>query len=126
MFVSAKRCHLTGKGIRASFSTKASLDAKLNFVRFRLEGETGRASNDPVFVVGVYCDTEKIGESFGPSLKVAENRACQDALLRYFCLEEETALLRNLPGSTAAKDLRPFPIYDSPAPARNSPRLFKK
>lgn len=50
----------------------------------RLLSETGRASSSPVFVVGVFSDKNKLGEGFGSSLKMAEFRACQDALTRYY------------------------------------------
>ncbi|KAI0295394.1 ribonuclease III domain-containing protein [Multifurca ochricompacta] len=50
----------------------------------RLLKETGRFSNSPVFVVGVYSGTEELGEGFGSSLKMAEYRAAEDALHRTF------------------------------------------
>ncbi|KAF9179461.1 hypothetical protein BGZ51_004244 [Haplosporangium sp. Z 767] len=53
----------------------------------RLESETGRKSKAPVFIVGVYSGTEKMGEGFGYSLKMAEFRANKDALTKYY-LEE--------------------------------------
>jgi len=40
----------------------------------RLLSETGRFSNSPVFVVGIYSGTDKLGEGFGASLKMAEYR----------------------------------------------------
>jgi large subunit ribosomal protein L44 len=43
-------------------------------VAFRLLKETGRFSNSPVFVVGVYSGAEQLGEGFGSSLKMAEYR----------------------------------------------------
>jgi dsRNA-specific ribonuclease len=36
--------------------------------------ETGRQSHAPVFIVGMYSGFEKIGEGYGSSLKMAENR----------------------------------------------------
>ncbi|KAG0268598.1 hypothetical protein BGZ95_002399 [Linnemannia exigua] len=54
----------------------------------RLMSETGRQSKAPVFIVGVYSGTEKIGEGFGSSLKMAEFRANKDALTKYY-LEEQ-------------------------------------
>ncbi|KAG0288533.1 hypothetical protein BGZ98_004226, partial [Dissophora globulifera] len=54
----------------------------------RLMAETGRQSKAPVFIVGVYSGTEKIGEGFGSSLKMAETRANKDALTKYY-LEEQ-------------------------------------
>ena len=38
----------------------------------RLLKESGRTSSTPVFIVGIYSGTEKIGESYGSSLKMAE------------------------------------------------------
>ena len=40
----------------------------------RLLKETGRFSNSPVYVVGVYSGADKLGEGFGSSLKMAEFR----------------------------------------------------
>ncbi|KAF9275246.1 ribonuclease III domain-containing protein [Linnemannia elongata] len=54
----------------------------------RLMSETGRHSKAPVFIVGVYSGTEKMGEGFGSSLKMAEFRANKDALTKYY-LEEQ-------------------------------------
>ncbi|KAI8986043.1 ribonuclease III domain-containing protein [Pilobolus umbonatus] len=59
----------------------------------RLVSETGRASSSPVFVVGVFSGTEKLGEGFGSSLKMAEFRACQDALTKHFGREEKNFTL---------------------------------
>ncbi|KAF8932986.1 ribonuclease III domain-containing protein [Dissophora ornata] len=53
----------------------------------RLMAETGRQSKAPVFIVGVYSGTEKIGEGFGSSLKMAEFRASMDALTKYYMEE---------------------------------------
>ncbi|CAG8578494.1 8695_t:CDS:2 [Racocetra fulgida] len=39
-----------------------------------LKSETGRLSYAPAFVVGVYSDTEQLGEGFGSSIKMAEFR----------------------------------------------------
>ncbi|EGF78137.1 hypothetical protein BATDEDRAFT_37305 [Batrachochytrium dendrobatidis JAM81] len=50
----------------------------------RLLGETGRLSSRSVFLVGVYCGIEKIGEGYGSSIKMAEQRACIDALSKHF------------------------------------------
>ncbi|EJU04862.1 hypothetical protein DACRYDRAFT_104754 [Dacryopinax primogenitus] len=50
----------------------------------RLLSESGRRTATPVFVVGVYSGATKIGESFGSSLKMAEYRACEDALWRLY------------------------------------------
>lgn len=54
----------------------------------RLEGETGRQSTSPMYIVGVYCGVDKLGEgmthlciawlanfvAFGPSISTAETR----------------------------------------------------
>ena len=40
----------------------------------RLLKETGRLSNSPTFVVGIYSGRDKLGEGFGSSLKMAEFR----------------------------------------------------
>lgn len=40
----------------------------------RLLKETGRFTNSPVFVVGVFSGADKLGEGFGSSLKMAEFR----------------------------------------------------
>lgn len=40
----------------------------------RLLKETGRLSNSPMFVVGIYSGADKLGEGFGTSLKMAEYR----------------------------------------------------
>ncbi|KAI5834819.1 ribonuclease III [Schizophyllum commune Tattone D] len=50
----------------------------------RLLKETGRFSNSPVYLVGVFSGEEQIGEGFGSSLKMAEYRAAEDALLRVY------------------------------------------
>ncbi|EAU90353.1 60S ribosomal protein L3 [Coprinopsis cinerea okayama7 len=50
----------------------------------RLLKETGRFSNTPVFVVGIFSGADQIGEGFGSSLKMAEFRAAEDALQRVF------------------------------------------
>ncbi|ORE03615.1 ribonuclease III [Rhizopus microsporus var. microsporus] len=43
----------------------------------RLLSETGRHSSAPVFVVGVFSETEKLGEGFGSSIKMAEFRVSE-------------------------------------------------
>ncbi|KAF7731667.1 hypothetical protein EC973_008837 [Apophysomyces ossiformis] len=59
----------------------------------RTLSETGRLSNAPVFVVGVFSGQEKLGEGFGSSLKMAEYRACQDALYKHYGKEEKDFML---------------------------------
>ncbi|CAO3624356.1 unnamed protein product [Cunninghamella echinulata] len=55
----------------------------------RLLSETGRHSSSPVFVIGVFSGQEKLGEGFGSSKKMAEYRACRDALINYYAQEEK-------------------------------------
>jgi hypothetical protein len=43
---------------------------------YRLLKETGRYSNSPMFVVGIFSGPDKLGEGFGSSLKMAEYRVC--------------------------------------------------
>ncbi|KAI6041922.1 ribonuclease III domain-containing protein [Pisolithus marmoratus] len=65
----------------------------------RLLKETGRFSNSPIFVVGIYTGADKLGEGFGSSLKMAEYRAAEDALHRLYLTRTPTHLL-TLPSST--------------------------
>ncbi|KAH9987122.1 60S ribosomal protein L3 [Russula compacta] len=60
----------------------------------RLLKETGRASNSPVFVVGVYSGTEQLGEGFGSSLRMAEYRAAEDALHRLYLTKTPPEMVR--------------------------------
>ncbi|KAI9594207.1 ribonuclease III domain-containing protein [Syncephalis fuscata] len=53
----------------------------------RLIRESGRASNAPVFVVGVYSGNRRLAEAYGSSIKMAEHRAAKDALLKYYLTE---------------------------------------
>ncbi|KAB5594882.1 60S ribosomal protein l3 [Ceratobasidium theobromae] len=50
----------------------------------RLLQESGRMSNSPTFVVGVFSGQEKLGEGFGSSLKMAEYRAAENAMHRLY------------------------------------------
>ncbi|KAI7900601.1 ribonuclease III domain-containing protein [Cokeromyces recurvatus] len=59
----------------------------------RLLSETGRLSCSPVFIVGTFSGKEKLGEGFGSSIKMAEFRACQDALLHHFGKEYKDFVL---------------------------------
>ncbi|KAL1920917.1 mitochondrial 54S ribosomal protein mL57 [Calcarisporiella thermophila] len=55
----------------------------------RILKETGRLSNSPVFIVGVFSGNEKIGEGYGSSIKMAEFRAAKDALLKHYMYESK-------------------------------------
>lgn len=50
----------------------------------RLMAENGRSSNSPVYVVGVFSGTQKLGESYGSSLKEAKIRASVNALKNWY------------------------------------------
>lgn len=70
----------------------------------RMLAETGRLSINPVFVVGVYSGAEKLGEGTGTAIRMAEYRAAEDALRRFYL--QETRLSSNfLPSSTLDFDL---------------------
>jgi len=60
----------------------------------RLLKETGRLSNSPVFVVGVYSGIEQLGEGFGSSLRMAEYRAAEDALHRLYLTKTPPEMVR--------------------------------
>ncbi|KAJ1978639.1 54S ribosomal protein L3 mitochondrial [Dimargaris xerosporica] len=55
----------------------------------RLLKETGRLTHSPVYIVGMFSGSRKIGEGFGSSLQMAEVRACKDALIRYYMNERK-------------------------------------
>lgn len=86
--------------------------------------ETGRFSNSPIFVVGIYSGADKLGEGFGSSLKMAEYRVCsfylyslatnsntsqaaEDALHRLYLTQTPSHLLR-LPSSTFGENANIF------------------
>jgi len=60
----------------------------------RLIAETGRYSNVPIFVVGIYSGSEKLGEGFGNSLRMAEYRAAEDSLNRLYLTRQPSHLVR--------------------------------
>ncbi|KAI0693201.1 60S ribosomal protein L3 [Cerioporus squamosus] len=65
----------------------------------RLLKETGRYSQSPVFVVGIFSGADQLGEGFGSSLKMAEFRAAEDSLLKLYLTRQPPHLLQ-LPTST--------------------------
>jgi len=69
----------------------------------RLLKETGRFSNSPVFVVGIYSGVDKLGEGFGSSLKMAEFRAAEDSLHRLYLTRTPLDQLR-LPTSAFSSE----------------------
>ncbi|KAG6854254.1 hypothetical protein C0991_008947 [Blastosporella zonata] len=74
------------------------------YPKSRLLKETGRFSNAPVFVVGIFSGADKLGEGFGSSLAMAEFRAAEDALHRVYLTRVPNHLM-NLPTSTFPKGL---------------------
>ncbi len=66
----------------------------------RLLQETGRLSANPLYVVGIYSGTEKIGEGYGDSKKMAEYRASRDALMKHYTLESQSIKFPNFDTST--------------------------
>lgn len=83
----------------------------------RLLKETGRFSNSPVFVVGIFSGADQLGEGFGSSLKMAEFRAAEDALHRVYLTQTPDDLLQ-LPTSTFSRS--PGDVFhDDPADAEN-------
>ncbi|KAG6831545.1 hypothetical protein H0H92_009464 [Tricholoma furcatifolium] len=69
------------------------------YPRSRLLKETGRFSNSPVYVVGIFSGADQLGEGFGSSLKMAEYRAAEDALHRVYLTRVPNHLLK-LPTSS--------------------------
>jgi large subunit ribosomal protein L44 len=65
----------------------------------RMIAETGRLSINPIFVVGVYSGAEKLGEGTGSAIRMAEYRAAEDALRRFYLSERPLADL-SLPSIT--------------------------
>ncbi|KAJ1920026.1 54S ribosomal protein L3 mitochondrial [Mycoemilia scoparia] len=83
----------------------------------RLLKETGRFTNSPVFIVGVFSGTKKIGEGFGSSLKMAEFRAAKDALIKYYTREVKDISLPSDAEHEGDEDITFFPqkVGDTPA-----------
>lgn len=59
----------------------------------RLIAETGRRSNSPVYIMGVYSGTEKLGEGQGASLSEAEFTAQSNAMKSWYLFEDKSATL---------------------------------
>ncbi|CAK5273968.1 unnamed protein product [Mycena citricolor] len=88
----------------------------------RLLKETGRFSNSPVFVVGIFSGEDQIGEGFGASLRMAEYRAAEDAVLRVY-LTRTPAELVQLPTSTFPAGLGDVFRVDAPDAEYTPPAL---
>eukprot|EP00088_Acartia_fossae_P022857 TRINITY_DN23961_c0_g1_i1.p1 TRINITY_DN23961_c0_g1~~TRINITY_DN23961_c0_g1_i1.p1 ORF type:complete len:124 (-),score=0.76 TRINITY_DN23961_c0_g1_i1:432-749(-) len=79
----------------------------------RMLRETGRLSVSPIYVVGVFTGTERIGVGYGSSIKMAEHRAAQNALNSYFLKELSDF---ELPSAIEGEDTTTFfpaPLGDS-------------
>jgi len=53
----------------------------------RLLRESGRASNSAIYLVGVYSGTDCLARAVGSSIRMAEHRACKEALRAYYMHE---------------------------------------
>lgn len=51
---------------------------------FKLHQESGRLSNNSMYIVGVYQGGDCLGEGYGASIALAQQRACLDALRKKF------------------------------------------
>ncbi|PVV04383.1 hypothetical protein BB560_001113 [Smittium megazygosporum] len=81
----------------------------------RLLKETGRLTNSPVFIVGMFSGVHKIGEGFGSSLKMAEFRAAKDALIKFYSKEEKSFVLPSITeGEGFSGEFIPNPLKDTP------------
>lgn len=57
----------------------------LGSASLKLLKESGRQSHAPIFIVGAFDGNDvKLGEGMGSSIKMAEFRACEDALRRIY------------------------------------------
>jgi dsRNA-specific ribonuclease len=75
----------------------------------RLLSETGRMSRTPVFVVGIYSGTDKLGEAAGPSLNAAKTAAAINALKAWYLYSPGEV---DVPSDTFAEDAPPWkPAY---------------
>ncbi|CAJ2513669.1 Uu.00g017880.m01.CDS01 [Anthostomella pinea] len=76
----------------------------------RLLSETGRLSRTPVFVVGIYSGTDKLGEGVGPSLDAARISAAINALKSWYLYSPGDTV--GVPSDTLAEDAAPWkPVY---------------
>lgn len=82
----------------------------------RLLKETGRLSNRPIFIVGIFSGVVKLGEGYGSSLKMAEFKAYKDSMLRYYLKEYKDF---QLPSDVESIDNNTVPY--TPVKLSNSP-----
>lgn len=87
----------------------------------RLIAETGRLTNAPVFGVGMYAGTRKIGEGWGSAIKMAEYRAAEDALRRLYLAQAPPLARDEIPSATLDATLAgSAPEAKSPADAQEA------
>lgn len=55
----------------------------------RLISETGRLSNNPVYLVGVYSGEKLLGTGYGSSMAMAEHRAAKEVITKYYMTEAQ-------------------------------------
>ncbi|KAF7544061.1 hypothetical protein G7Z17_g10244 [Cylindrodendrum hubeiense] len=72
----------------------------------RLESETGRLSRTPVFVVGIYSGSEKLGEGSGPSLNIARWKASMNALKAWYMYSPGNKV--RVPSDMFEEDAKPW------------------
>lgn len=77
--------------------------------------ETGRLSINPIFVVGVWSGAAKLGEGTGSAIRMAEYRAAEDALRRFYMSETPAASI-SLPSTTLDLDFMPEGAAESLEP----------
>ncbi|CZR66794.1 related to ribonuclease III domain proteins [Phialocephala subalpina] len=76
----------------------------------RMLSETGRHSRSPVYVVGIYSGSDKLGEGAGPSLLEAKIRASVAALKAWYLYSPGNNV--RLPSEMEAKGARPWePVH---------------
>ncbi|KAB8337241.1 hypothetical protein FH972_021543 [Carpinus fangiana] len=75
----------------------------------RLESETGRLSRHPVFVVGIYSGSDKLGEGAGSSLNEARFRAAVSALKGWYLYSPPGVILPSEAGQ-AQKGFKPIMV----------------
>jgi dsRNA-specific ribonuclease len=72
----------------------------------RILSETGRLSRTPVFVVGIFSGTEKLGEGTGPSLEESRIRAAVAALKSWYLYSPGKGV--RLPSEMEAPNAKPW------------------
>ncbi|KAJ2191499.1 Arf GTPase arl1, partial [Coemansia sp. RSA 530] len=87
----------------------------------RLMKETGRFTSSPVFVIGIFSGVKMIGTGYGSSLKMGEQRAAKDALIKYYAKEVKDFKLASLTG-----DEEQVTFFEQPGLRRIMGHYFSK